>query len=106
VCGYLLYLAWTPWHHGNFQRPEAGPVTVRGVFLTTLLNPKALIFAWMLLPVRLFHAWAGVVPWLGVLSALIVTVGGCAHREARRRRRRSAMEKRSYPRPGLGHQIV
>ena len=77
VCIFLLYLAWTLWRHGDVPRPEARPVTVQGVFVTTLLNPKALIFAFMLLPSDSSLTWAGVVPWLGVLSHLIVTVGAC-----------------------------
>jgi threonine/homoserine/homoserine lactone efflux protein len=76
-CVYLLYLAGTLWRHGDLQRPEARPVTVQGVFLTTLLNPKALIFAFVLLPSDSPLTWTGVVPWLGGLSLLIVTVGGC-----------------------------
>ena len=62
VCVYLLYLAGTLWRHGDVQVPEARPVTVRGVFLTTLLNPKTLIFAFTLLPSDFSLTWAGVVP--------------------------------------------
>ena len=77
VCVYLLYLAWTLWRHGDDQRPDDRPVTVQGVFVTTLLNPKALIFAFMLLPSDPSLTWAGLAPWLGGLSSLIVTVGAC-----------------------------
>jgi threonine/homoserine/homoserine lactone efflux protein len=77
VCVYFLYLACRLWHHGDLEVPEARPVTVRGVFLTTVLNPKALIFAFTLLPSDPSLTWAGVVPWLGGLSVLIVTVGAC-----------------------------
>ena len=45
--------------------------------MTTLLNPKALIFAFTLLPLDSPLTWAGIVPWLGGLSSLIVTVGAC-----------------------------
>ena len=77
VCVYLLYLACRLWHHADLEVPEARPVTVRGVFGTTLLNPKALIFAFTLLPPDSPLTWAGVVPWLAVLSLLIITVGAC-----------------------------
>lgn len=47
---YLIYLAMTLWRHGSRQMHDSAPVTFSRVFVTTLLNPKAIIFAFTLLP--------------------------------------------------------
>ena len=70
---YLIYLAIALWHHGNQQTHENAPVDFIRVFVTTLLNPKAIIFALTLLPSPI--GFLGLLPWLFGLSALIVTVG-------------------------------
>jgi threonine/homoserine/homoserine lactone efflux protein len=74
VCTYLLYLACMLWRHGERQSTGA-PVSWQRVFVTTLLNPKAVVFAFTLLPSRSFESWAELLHWLGVLSVLIVAVG-------------------------------
>ena len=74
VSVYLLYLAWTLWRHSDFSLAGARPITVQRVFLTTLLNPKAIIFAFVLLPSGAAIGWN---PWWGLLSVVIVTVGAC-----------------------------
>lgn len=76
VCIYLVHLAWTFWRHSAIRLAAARHVTLQRVFVTTLLNPKAVIFAFTLLP---FSPTAGIgemLPWLAALSALIVLVGG------------------------------
>jgi threonine/homoserine/homoserine lactone efflux protein len=45
---YLLLLAWRLWT-AHTER-GSGPVTLARVFVTTLLNPKALIFAFLVFP--------------------------------------------------------
>jgi threonine/homoserine/homoserine lactone efflux protein len=45
---YLLYLAATLWYAGTNKLTE--PIRFRHVFLTTLLNPKAAIFAFLIFP--------------------------------------------------------
>ena len=74
VAVYLLYLAWTLWRHSDFQLTEARPITVQRVFLTTVLNPKAVIFAFVLLPSGPVAGWS---VWWGLLSVAIVTIGVC-----------------------------
>jgi threonine/homoserine/homoserine lactone efflux protein len=70
---YLIYLAIVLWHQGDQQTYENAPVTFFRVFVTTLLNPKAIIFALTLLPSPI--GFLGLLPWLFGLSALIVAVG-------------------------------
>lgn len=71
VSAYLICLACMLWRHG--AHADRAPVSFRGVLITTLLNPKAVIFAFTLLPLQL--AAFGLFPWLGLLTVLIVTIG-------------------------------
>lgn len=71
---YLIRLAWVLWNDGGHELIGERPVTLGRVFLTTLLNPKAIVFAFTLLPSR---GAPELLPWLGLLSALIVLVGTC-----------------------------
>ena len=49
ICAcYLVYLAWRLWRSGD--RPSSGPIRFRHVFVTTLLNPKAVVFAFLIFP--------------------------------------------------------
>jgi threonine/homoserine/homoserine lactone efflux protein len=70
---YVLYLAWTLWQQSRIDVADARPVTPLRVFVTTLFNPKAAIFAFTLLPGP--SSLSELLPRLGVLSLLIVTVG-------------------------------
>jgi threonine/homoserine/homoserine lactone efflux protein len=70
---YLIYLATILWRHGGEDMRDGAPVTFIRVLVTTLLNPKAIIFAFTILPSeREFH---DLLPWLLCLSALIVIMG-------------------------------
>jgi len=73
VTAYILYLAALLWRSGSRELRDGPAVTFGQVLLTTLLNPKAIIFAFLLLPLQ-----AGpleLVPWLAVISFQIVTAG-------------------------------
>lgn len=75
ICLYLLHLAWSFWTHGEAQIVDARPVTVRRVLVTTLLNPKAAIFAFVLIPPGMSGDLAASLPWMGPLCGLIAAVG-------------------------------
>lgn len=50
ICGaYLLYLAVTLWRTRNVGTAR-GPIGFRQIFLTTLLNPKGVLFALVIFP--------------------------------------------------------
>jgi threonine/homoserine/homoserine lactone efflux protein len=76
VCVYLVHLALTFWGRSAAPLDTARPVTLARVFVTTLLNPKAVIFAFTLLPFTPAMSLAQMAPWLAALSLLIVAVGG------------------------------
>lgn len=73
VTVYILGLAVMLWRVNARELRDGAVVTFRQVLLTTLLNPKALVFAFLLLPLQagLFD----LLPWLGVIALLIVTAG-------------------------------
>jgi threonine/homoserine/homoserine lactone efflux protein len=50
VAAYLAWVAIRLWMRGAALAGPAGPVTIRSVFVTTLLNPKALIFSISIIP--------------------------------------------------------
>jgi threonine/homoserine/homoserine lactone efflux protein len=70
---YLIYLAIRLWRHGSSELDSAGPVTFSRVLVTTLLNPKGLIFAFTLLPQGM-HLPA-LLPWISALAAMILAIG-------------------------------
>jgi threonine/homoserine/homoserine lactone efflux protein len=63
---YLVYLAWALWC--PYQRSASGIVGFRQVFLTTLLNPKALVFAFLIFPEQ--RLWDdSLLPFFGLFVA-------------------------------------
>lgn len=74
VSVYLLYLAFNLWQHGSTELEASGPVTFGRVLLTTFLNPKAIIFAFTILPLGV--TLTGLIAWLTALGVMISAVGG------------------------------
>lgn len=75
VCLYLVHLAWMFWRQDAASLDVGRPVTLRRVFVTTLLNPKAVIFAFTLLPFSPVAGAGEMLPWLVSLCVLISAVG-------------------------------
>ena len=74
---YLLYVAWKLWGHTDEMLLRKRGVSLRQIFITTLLNPKALIFAFAIIPFgSTGDIWKSA-PWLATLSLLIAIVGSC-----------------------------
>ena len=66
---YLLHVAWKLWGHTEEMLLRKGGVSLRQVFVATLLNPKALIFAFAIIPFgSTGDIWKSA-PWLATLSA-------------------------------------
>ncbi|MGJ5175736.1 LysE family translocator [Bradyrhizobium oligotrophicum] len=71
---YLLHLAVALWRHGSASAADVAPVTFRRVLITTLLNPKAIIFAFTLLPPA--DEAARLLPFLIALGCSTMLIGG------------------------------
>lgn len=73
---YLVYLAIKLWREGSKSLITSAPVPFRRVFTTTLLNPKAVIFAFLILPHLADRRVLQGLPYLAGLCGMIVLVGG------------------------------
>jgi threonine/homoserine/homoserine lactone efflux protein len=73
IAAYVAYLALRLWRRGAQPHAPGRCVTFPHVFATTLLNPKAAVFALVLLPAGMGPE--AILPRLGLLSALIATAG-------------------------------
>jgi threonine/homoserine/homoserine lactone efflux protein len=73
VTVYILCLAVMLWRVNVREQRNGAPVTFSHVLITTLFNPKAIVFAFLLLPLQagLFE----LLPWLAVIALQIVTAG-------------------------------
>lgn len=72
---YLILLAIKLWQHGAMD-VTAAPVMPRQVFVTTLLNPKALIFALVVIPFSAANWW---LYQLGFLMMVVAVALGWIH---------------------------
>ena len=74
VAGYLLLLALRLWRRGGVVTAgQQTPITPSQVFVTTLLNPKAIIFALGVIPFRAPHPTV----YFGAFLALVLGVALC-----------------------------
>ncbi|MGE0211414.1 MAG: LysE family translocator [Parvibaculaceae bacterium] len=71
MAAYLLFVAYELWTRPAPSNGEAEDIGVRRVFVTTLLNPKALVFAFEILPL----SKPGAAPYVLAFSALIPLAG-------------------------------
>ncbi|AKZ25999.1 MULTISPECIES: LysE family translocator [Ralstonia solanacearum species complex] len=73
---YILYLAVKMWTKSRaLQHVEAGPVGFRDVFVTTLMNPKALLFASTLFPLEAFRSAAYFAWAMAVFLIVLAPIG-------------------------------
>jgi len=77
ACGiYLLYAAWRLWREGAAALASDAPVKFRRVLVATLLNPKGIVFAFVIVPHYAVGAPALAAPYMAGLAALIAVAGG------------------------------
>lgn len=65
---WVLYLSFRLWT-ANRKAGATAEISVRQVFVTTVLNPKALIIALVIMP---HSGFAGLLPWLGLFTLLVL----------------------------------
>ena len=73
VTVYVLYLALLLWRYRARDVGEATTVTFKAVLITTLFNPKAAGFAFLLLPAA--AGGLAVLPWIAMVALQIVVAG-------------------------------
>lgn len=73
AAAYLIHTALKLWSRGDMRPERHGPITFERVFTTTVLNPKAIIFAFTIVPQGL--DWITLLSWLAVLASMIVVIG-------------------------------
>ena len=75
---YIAYLSLKIWKFEKSLTPESS-ITSRHVFITTLLNPKAFLFASFVMPPKVFIETAAYFPAMGTfaLTMIPVSLGWC-----------------------------
>lgn len=72
VCGlFLLYAAWRLWREGGAALDDK-PVSFRRVLIATSLNPKGIVFAFVIVPYLRDALIQPSLPYMGALAALVV----------------------------------
>jgi threonine/homoserine/homoserine lactone efflux protein len=75
-CLYIAYLAIRIWL--TAAASQASPQTaigLRTVFVATLLNPKAILFAGTIFPAAAFVDWQSYLDSMGIFAALLISIG-------------------------------
>jgi threonine/homoserine/homoserine lactone efflux protein len=83
---YLFLLAWKLWGRGAADQVQAKSISFRQLFVATLLNPKAIIFALAVIPFGKPHVWTyllGFVAMVAVVGTGWLIIGDGAGRVAR-----------------------
>lgn len=65
---WVLYLSYRLWTAGRTAGTPDG-ISIRRVFVTTMLNPKALVIALVIMP---HTGLIGLLPWLGIFTLLVL----------------------------------
>ena len=75
---YLAFLAMRLWQHAQASDAEStGRIAAPNLFLATLLNPKALLFATAVFPAATWQSWAGYVTVLGEFALMVAVAAVC-----------------------------
>lgn len=75
-CLYVAYLAVRMWRTAvSFQPSQRAAIGWRTLFVATLLNPKAVLFAGTIFPVAAFVSWPAYLSAMGIFALLLVPIG-------------------------------
>jgi threonine/homoserine/homoserine lactone efflux protein len=73
---YIAHLAVRMWRAAiSFASSPRGPVGMRTLFVATLLNPKAILFAGTIFPAAAFASLPAYLEAMSIFSALLVPIG-------------------------------
>ncbi|TKC88288.1 LysE family translocator [Trinickia terrae] len=73
---YIAYLAVRMWRAaGVFDSAAHGPIGTRTLFVATLLNPKAILFAGTIFPAAAFASWPAYFEAMSIFAALLIPIG-------------------------------
>lgn len=72
---YLVVLSTTLWMQGGRVTTFREPIKPSRVYIATVLNPKAPVFAFFIVPFAFDRDWTRPLPYLAALSLLIVFAG-------------------------------
>lgn len=75
-CGvFLLWSAWKLWSEGAAALTSSKPVSFRRVLIATALNPKGIIFAFVIVPFLAYGQTVAASPYMAALVGMIAVVG-------------------------------
>lgn len=72
---FLFYSAWKLWQEGAAAITSDHPVSFRRVLMATGLNPKGIVFAFVIVPYLSHGQVAPALPYMGALLGFIAVVG-------------------------------
>lgn len=73
---FLFYSAWKLWHEGAAAITGDKPVSFRRVLIATALNPKGIVFAFVIVPYLSDGEVMPALPYMAALMSCIAVVGG------------------------------
>jgi threonine/homoserine/homoserine lactone efflux protein len=73
---FLFYSAWKLWREGAAAITSDKPVSFRRVLIATALNPKGIVFAFVIVPHLADGQTAQALPYMAALLGMIGLVGG------------------------------
>jgi threonine/homoserine/homoserine lactone efflux protein len=74
-CLYVAYLAVHTWRTAvDFQTSSHKTIGLRALFVASLLNPKAILFAGTIFPAAAFSGWAAYLPAMGIFTLLLIPI--------------------------------
>jgi len=75
-CLYVAYLALRMWRTAMpFQSSPRATIGWRTLFIATLLNPKAVLFAGSIFPAAAFASWPAYLGAIGIFTTLLIPIG-------------------------------
>lgn len=72
---FLFYSAWKLWREGSVALQSDAPVSFRRVLIATMLNPKGIVFAFVIVPYLAHGEPMRAAPYMAGLVVMIAIVG-------------------------------